>query len=294
MGLRRLFVIAATVRSVVRALLLSLAVLAAAALAGRAQAGSAPTFAARAALSPEVSSNWSGYALLPPSTDPISFSDVTGTWVQPKATCIAGRRDGAAFWVGLGGYDEASTSLEQLGTAIECDGVGKTPVNYAWWELVPAAAVRIPFKIAPGDTITAAVLVKDQTITFSLRDVTKRTRFSKALTTSQALDVASAEWIAEAPSNCTSSGRCSVIPLTNFRAVTFGKAAAIGNVHPGTLLDATWTADPIELIADDSQTGLFSQGDVLGPGVGAVPGGVSSDGRSFSVSWQRNLTPPTG
>ena len=275
--------------------LIALAVLTAAAIAGGGTAAAAsPSFASRVALTPEVSSNWSGYALIPPSADPIVFTDVTGTWVQPKATCTSGRRDAAAFWVGLGGYDPSSTSLEQLGTAIECDGSSKTPINYAWWELVPAAAVKIPFKIAAGDTVTAAVLVKGQTITFSLRDVTRHTRFSKVLTTAQTLDVSSAEWIAEAPSNCTSSGRCAVIPLNNFRTVTFSKAAAIGNEHPGTIRDATWTADPIELISDDSESGLFSQGDILGPGVGAVPADVSADGRSFSVTWQRNLSPPTG
>jgi Peptidase A4 family len=285
----------ATVPAVLKALL-ALAVLATAAVAGRATAtGTAsPTFAPRVAATPEVSSNWSGYALIPPATDPLSFSDVTGTWVQPKATCTAGRRDGAAFWVGLGGYGETSASLEQLGSAIECDGASKTPINYVWWELVPAPAKRITLKVSPGDTITAAVLVKDQTITFSLRNVTRGTRFSKVLTTTQALDTAAAEWIAEAPSNCSSGGRCSVIPLTDFRTVTFSKAATIGNDHPGTILDPAWTADPIELIADDSQSGLFSQSDVLGPGVGAVPADVSSDGRSFSVSWHRNLTPPTG
>jgi peptidase A4-like protein len=285
--------ITATVPAVLKALL-ALALVATAAAAGRATAGASPTFAARVAAAPEVSSNWSGYALIPPSTDPLSFSDVTGTWVQPKATCTSGRQDAAAFWVGLGGYDESSTSLEQLGSAIECNGSSKTPVNYVWWELVPAPARRLTMKVSPGDTITAAVLVQDQTITFSLRDVTRGTRFSKVLTTNQGLDTASAEWIAEAPSNCSFGGRCSVVPLTNFRTVTFSKAAAIGNTHPGTILDPTWTADPIELIADNSQSGLLSQSDVLGPGVGAVPADVTSDGRSFSVSWQRNLTPPTG
>lgn len=273
---------------------LALAVLATAAAAGRATAGTTPTYAARVAAAPEVSSNWSGYALIPPSTDPLSFSDVTGTWVQPRATCTAGRQDAAAFWVGLGGYDEASSSLEQLGSAIECNGSSTTPINYIWWELVPAPAKRITMKVSPGDTITAAVLVQGQTITFSLRNVTKHTRFSKVMTTNEGLDVASAEWIAEAPSNCSFGGRCSVIPLTNFRTVTFSKAAAIANEHPGTILDPTWTADPIELIADDSRSGVFSQNDVLGPGVGAVPADVTSDGRSFSVSWKRNLTPPSG
>ena len=273
--------------------LVPLAVVAVAVVAGRSSASGSTSFATRVAATPEVSSNWSGYALLQPSTDPVVFTDVTGTWVQPKATCTIGRRDAAAFWVGLGGYDEAASSLEQLGTAIECDGRTKTPIYYAWWELVPAAAVKIPFKVAPGDTVTAAVLVKDQTITFSLRNITKRTRFSKVLTTAQTLDLGSAEWIAEAPSNCTSLGQCTVIPLTNFRTVTFARAAAIGNDHPGTILDGTWTADPIELIADDTGSGLFSQGDILGPGIGAVPADVTADGRSFSVSWQRNLTPPT-
>jgi hypothetical protein len=274
--------------------LVPLAVIAVAVVAGRSTATASTSFTARVAAAPEVSSNWSGYALLQPSTDPVVFTDVTGTWVQPKATCTLGRRDAAAFWVGLGGYDEASGSLEQLGTAIECDGRSKTPLNYAWWELVPAAAVMIPFKVAPGDTVTAAVLVKGQTITFSLRNITKRTRFSKVLTTAQTLDLGSAEWIAEAPSNCTSLGQCTVVPLTNFRTVTFSRAAAIGNDHPGTILDGAWTAGPIELIADDTGSGLFSQGDILGPGVGAVPADVTVDGRSFSVSWQRNLTPPTG
>ena len=274
--------------------LVPFAVIVAAVLTGRSTAPAAATFAARVAAAPEVSSNWSGYTLLQPSTDPVVFTDVTGTWVQPKATCTLGRRDAAAFWVGLGGYDGSSSSLEQLGTAMECDGRSKTPINYAWWELVPAPAVMIPFKVTPGDTITAAVLVNGQTITFSLRNITKRTRFSKVLTTAQTLDLGSAEWIAEAPSNCTSLGQCNVVPLTNFRTVTFTKAAAIGNEHPGTILDGTWTAGPIELIADDTGSGLFSQGDILGPGVGAVPADVTADGRSFSVSWQRNLTPPTG
>jgi len=274
--------------------LVPLAILAVAIVGGRSPSTTTTSFAARVAATPEVSSNWSGYALLQPSTDPVTFTDVTGTWVQPKATCTAGRRDAAAFWVGLGGYDESSGSLEQLGTAIECDARSKTPVNYAWWELVPAAAVMIPFKVNPGDTITAAVLVNGQTITFSLRNITRRTRFSKVLTTAQALDLGSAEWIAEAPSNCTFAGQCTVVPLTNFRTVTFTNAAAIGNDHPGTILDGAWTPDPIELIADDSGSGGFSQGDILGPGVGAVPADVTADGRSFSVSWQHHLTPPTG
>ncbi len=251
-------------------------------------------FGVRSSITPEISSNWSGYALIPASSDPVTFSDVTGTWVQPKAKCTSGRTDASAFWVGLGGYGTSSDSLEQLGTAAECDGNSTTATNYAWWELVPAPSVQIPMKVKPGDTITAAVLVQGQTISFSLRDITRHERFSKVMTTTQDLDVSSAEWIAEAPSDCGAFDRCRVIPLTNFGTVTFSKAAAIGNDHPGTILDGAWTASPIELIAsEDSAVGFFGQSDVF-QGVGAVPTDVSADGRSFGVSWAKNLSPPAG
>jgi hypothetical protein len=271
-----------------RAGLLFLLAVAAVAAAGGAQARPL-AFAPRSTISPEVSSNWSGYALVAPDANPLAFTDVTGTWIEPQARCTSGRRDASAFWVGLGGYSRDAAALEQIGTAAECSGFGTAPVHYAWWEVVPAASVRIPLRIGAGDTVTAAVLVQDQKITFSLRDVTRRTRFSKVIDTAQALDVTSAEWIAEAPSDCSSPGRCRTVPLTNFGTVTFTRAAAIGNGHPGTITDGTWSASPIELVAGGGP-GFFGPSDSLGPGVGAVPGDVSADGRSFSVSWARNLT----
>lgn len=226
----------------------------------------------------EVSSNWSGYALVAPDpVAPLAFKDVTGTWVQPRATCTVGRRDASAFWVGLGGYDRASTSLEQIGTAAECNGSSTTPLSYAWWELVPAASVPIPMVIRPGDRIVAAVLVKGQKITFSLRNVTLPQRFSKVMNARQALDVGSAEWIAEAPSECTSITDCRVIPLTNFGAVTFTNAAAIANEHSGTINDVTWYASPIQLITRELSA------------AGATPSAVSGDGRTFSVTWAQTL-----
>ena len=95
-------------------------------------------------MTPEISSNWSGYAAI--SADPaapVAFTDVTATWRQPKSTCTTHRVSSAAFWVGLGGYDPASTSLEQLGTAADCDGNAKAATYYAWWSSCPAASVRI-------------------------------------------------------------------------------------------------------------------------------------------------------
>ena len=241
---------------------------------------------------PEISSNWSGYVAVAADGAPAAtFSDVTGTWIQPKASCSAGRTDAAAFWVGLGGNSSDSQALEQLGTSISCDGNSATPTYEAWWEIVPAASFPIRLKIRPGDRINAAVLVNGQTVTMSLKNLTRHTRFSKTMTLTQPLDVSSAEWIAEAPSNCTSSGRCTAVPLTQFGNVTFTNAAAIGNAHAGTITDPTWASIQIELISDGATSRFFGTGDPLGPAVGALPSDLSADGRSFSVSWQPNLSP---
>jgi hypothetical protein len=276
----------------VRALIAALLLLATIAATAHAAPTRTTTFAPRSTITPEVSSNWSGYAAIAgDAATPVTFTDVTATWREPKSACTAGRTSSAAFWVGLGGYDPASSSLEQLGTAADCNGSTRAPIDYAWWELVPAPSVRIPLSIHPGDTITAAVLVKGQTIVYSLKDVTRGTRFSKVLPVTQTLDVSSAEWIAEAPSSCSVGGRCRVVPLTNFGSVTFAKIAAIGNAHPGVLTDGAWTLAPIELIANGDGGDPIFGGDVLGPGVGAVPTDVTTDGRSFSVSWAQNLTP---
>jgi hypothetical protein len=239
-----------------------------------------------------VSSNWAGYAAVPADGATASFSDVTASWAEPKVTCTAGRTDSAAFWVGLGGDSDTSQSLEQLGTEADCDGSGGAPTYSAWWEIVPAASVRMSLVIHAGDRVTAAVLVKDQTVKMSLKNLTRGTRFSKTMTLAQPLDVSSAEWIAEAPSECTPSGRCRSVPLSRFGTVAFTNAAAINTGHPGTISDPAWIAAPIELIADGRGGRFFEGGDILGPGVGAVPSGLTADGRSFSIAWQKNLTPP--
>ena len=151
--------------------------------------------------------------------------------------------------------------------------------------------MRIKLKIFPGDMINAAVLVSGQTITFSLKDLTRSTRFSKVLTTSQALDTGSAEWIAEAPSECGSFGRCKVVPLTNFGTVTFTNAAAIANAHPGTITDGLWSTSPIELVTGGDTSRFFGQVSGDDAGTGAVPGDVTTDGRGFTVSYAQNLSP---
>jgi Peptidase A4 family len=242
------------------------------------------TFAPRDAAdaSPQASVNWSGYAAVSATTEAVpsansslTFGDVTGSWTQPKAHCVKGRADAAAFWVGIGGFDGDSSTLQQIGTTAQCSSRGVAS-SFVWWEIVPAGEVRVPLKVRAGDRVTAAVLVNGQEVTMSIKNATRRTRFSTTVTVSQPLDVSSAEWIAEAPTACTSNGICEVVPLTNFGSVTFSNAAATANRVSGTITDPAWLATPLQLIPEAS---------VGGPG--ASPGALSADGRSFRVSWQR-------
>jgi hypothetical protein len=209
-------------RSIVAATAALAIVVALACLAGRADAITDPL---------QFSSNWSGYAL-----SGASFTDATGTWKQPKARCTPGRATSSSFWVGIGGFGESSQALEQLGSVADCDASGRQSYRL-WYEVIPAPAQFISMKVAAGDTLTASLVVDGQRVVFSLKNTTHRARFSKVVTVSHPLDTTSAEWIAEAPSLCTSSSDCRIVPLTNFGSVGFSNIATVGDGHPGTITD---------------------------------------------------------
>jgi hypothetical protein len=236
--------------------------------------------AAASASADTVSSNWAGYAVSDSSTvttgattAPLQYTSVTATWKQPKARCT-GDSTYSAFWVGLGGYSEASNALEQIGTASDCSGAGVARY-YAWYELVPDAAVNLALKINAGDTVTASVNVNGTNVLVQVKNRTRKTSFTKLLPMA-APDLTSAEWIAEAPSACTAAGQCRVLPLSNFGSVVFTKIAAIANAHPGTITDPFWANELIRLVPS---TTAFSTSTL-----GATPAQVSADGRTFGVS----------
>jgi len=142
-----------------------------------------------------------------------------------------------------------------------------------WYELVPAASVPIALKVFPGNVIAASVSVAGTTVKVQIRNLTRKTRFSKTLR-ANALDVSSAEWVAEAPSACNQRGRCTVLPLTDFGTVPFANASATAAGHASSIVDASWTATPIELIPNERlQTAT-------------APSQLSPDGRVFTVTFQ--------
>jgi hypothetical protein len=249
--------------------------------------------AATSAADAQVSQNWAGY-VAGSSDGSTQFSNVSGSWVQPTSKCGTGQDD-AAFWVGIGGSgssssdgsslgDGSSTSLEQIGTEGNCTGNGTQ--YYAWYELVPAAPVQLNLAIHPGDQISASVGVNGSNIAFSLTDKTTGQSFTKTIQATDP-DTSSAEWIAEAPSQCDGSGNCTPLPLSDFGTVDFTSASATAGGHTGTISDPSWSAQPVALGADGSYDVSYGSG---GNTAGATPSTLSSDGSSFSVAWQASGT----
>ena len=210
------------------------------------------------------SSNWSGYAAYN-----ATFSDVKGSWIQPAANCSSTTTaQYASFWVGLDGYK--SSSVEQLGTDSDCAGRNK-PSYYAWWEMYPNPSHQISgFAVRPGDSISAEVSRVATVYTLTLVNNTTGQRFSTTQTSTAANS--SAEWVAEAPSQCIIVF-CRVLPLANFGTITFtGSYATSG------------TQKSISGYANDSIT----MTDTTGTTVRAQPSGLSPDGTSFSDTWRHS------
>lgn len=226
-----------------------------------------------------ISSNWAGYAI---HRGGLSYRVVQAAWRQPRVTCTRGIRTFSSYWVGLGGYSPSSNAIEQIGTEVDCQRSG-AEVSTAWYELLPAPSMPIEMAVAPGDQMAAAVDVIGHRVTFTLEDLTSRRVFRRALQ-SRSVDVSSAEWIVEAPSDCLTQSACRTLPLANFGQTGFTDAAAEGaRGHRGGLTDPSWqltriTLDPLGRRFEASNGAAAAVG-------GAVPGPVSAAGRAFNVKY---------
>jgi len=243
----------------------------------------------------QQSSNWAGYSVLTGSSTGAfakRFTSVSGTWIQPLATCVPGQPTFSAFWVGLGGYKQNSKALEQIGSEADCTGSGQVSY-YAWWEYVPDGPGTIHMTISPGDTISATVKVKGKRATVSLTDVTTGVTYTRTkVMRSPRPDTSAADWIAEAPSNCNGNS-CTPLALTNFGDVSFTNATAtsvgIDGYHTGVIADPDWIYGAINL---QSGRGRFRFGR-------NVPSSASTSvlgatGNAFTVTYTGGQTTPTG
>jgi hypothetical protein len=205
----------------------------------------------------------------------------------------------------LGGGGQQSSALEQIGTQADCDTSGQA-TYYAWYELVPSAPVKIDMTINPGDSVWARTAVNGDQVSLYIRDRTTNQTWSRTLTmTSATPDTSTAEWVAEAPSECASGAMssCTPLPLANFGKATFGDSYTTSNGHTGSISDSNWTAEAIAL--EPSSRSVFGggPGGYLDGGYGgysadtssgtsggsAAPTGLSNGGTTFSVDYGASL-----
>jgi hypothetical protein len=224
-----------------------------------------------------TSTNWSGYAA---HRSGVRFRNVSATWREPAASCTTNHDTYSSFWVGLGGYSLSSPALEQVGTEVDCNANGRQTLS-AWYELVPAPARTIRMAVAPGDIIIGNVHVSGHRVTVGLADATRGEYFAKTFT-DHVVDTTSAEWITEAPSDCTSANTCTTLPLANFGTVRFDGARAVttkGRV--ASIQSATWITTRL-MLGYKAQNGTLV---AKAASATATPSLLESLGRSFTVTY---------
>ena len=218
----------------------------------------------------EDSTNWSGYAV-----EGSSFTKALGSWTVPTVNCSKTPNTYSSFWVGIDGW--TSTTVEQTGTDSDCDG--STPSYYAWYEFYPAASILISsVPVSPGNHISASVTYTSGTsFTITLTNESTGKSYSKTGSVSGAKRT-SAEWIAEAPC-CTRRG--GILPLADFGTVDFGEDyTGVSSTNDATDSSVSgaigaFGSNVFESIMINGSTGADE----------AVPSGLSSDGTSFTVTW---------
>jgi hypothetical protein len=189
------------------------------------------------------------------------------------------------MWVGLGGYKLTSPAVEQVGTELDC--VGGHPSSSAWYELAPSASHRVRIGLHQGDLISASVTAAGGRVTVAISDLTSHHTYRKTVSPAGAIDLSSAEWILEAPSECIfGSSSCQTLPLANFGRAGFSLARAQTATGPtGTISTAGGQDTKITL---GPKAPLFVS---IHPGqvpVGtATPSALINHGSSFTISFQR-------
>jgi hypothetical protein len=179
-----------------------------------------------------VSGNWGGYVA---QRHGVKFRYVRAVFFVPYVDCASSPSSFSGHWVGLDGAGNGT--VEQDGILAACQG--STPVYSAWYEMFPLPPVYATITVRPGNSIVASAYYDSgaRKFTLSLTDTTNGQQFSHTLgcpAQSQCQRL-SAEVISEAPS----SG-ASILPLSNFRAESFGDVVVTDSRGDRAGLRAPW------------------------------------------------------
>ncbi len=243
----------------------------------RASASASASAGAGGGVTTITSDNWAGYAA---HGHGVKFQRAAATWREPAAICTTGEESYSAFWIGIGGYSRSSEALEQIGTELDCTASGRATMS-AWYELLPAPTRAVRMAVRAGDLMTAGVSIRGRRVTLRIADETRRETFARTIV-DHSIDATSAEWIAEAPSDCSKSGACTTLPLTDFDGVDFSGATATTTTGTTSGIDdPAWTTTKLLLGYRRSGTAFVAKA----TSARATPTGLTDGGRVFRVDF---------
>jgi hypothetical protein len=210
-----------------------------------------------------ISADWSGYLVTSNLGNPQGqVVGINASWTVPRIGVFSSDAYSSA-WIGIGGHSEKT--LIQTGT--EQDSVNGQEYYSAWYEMLPANAIRIDtINISPGDIITASInLVNSDTDQWAIRiyDVTKGQGFYRTFIYNSSR--LSADWVVERP-----HVNNQITSLANFGTIKFTSAYAKIGDTVGTI--ASFPYSQVIMTTD-----LSLQLTSVSP--------LGSDGASFNVTY---------
>ena len=196
---------------------------------------------------------------------------VSASWIVPSASCNGGTSNElfSFMWVGI----EDFTKIEQIGTRSDC--FGSNPTYFAWYEFWPTQANSVTInQVSPGDQIQAQVSYSISTSIYTLTISDQTQRWTKTFSGSGGQNL-EPDWIVEAPVD--SSGQ--QYPLADFGSVTFS-SCSMTLIHNGQIIMApiTYNDQVFQVTMFDGNTNRIL----------ASPSSLSSDGTSFTVTWENS------
>ncbi len=245
---------------------------------------------------PEMSRNWSGYAVTTADNKAKRITMVKATWIvnkpkavqeriDPRITAMVGKglTRGYSQWIGIDGYN--NHALIQEGTAIIYLN-GKS-VNYAWYELIPdrennGNVINHPFLIPgftmkPKDVIYAKIkaLGVDNQWQLTMINKTENEAFSKIV--KYKTPMASAEWIVERQMLPLFGFLNYFTHIINTGTSVFGNAAVEIDGKTMNLGQLKSFSITMRYYPDASSE------------IKEIPSKLSKDGRGFSVDYEKTL-----
>jgi hypothetical protein len=247
------------------------------------------------------SANWAGYAA--------SYSTRTFRWVSanfkvPAVSCTgvtAANGTISGHWVGLDGFRNTSTTVEQVGVIEGCAPTGSNtfvPAYLPFWEMAPNQAYS-PGKVTvhAGDAVRISVYYNKSThvFTLSFSDVTNGQHFTRtsACPSGSTCKRNSAEAISEPPlvSYDPSTGDAQFAPLADFGSMKFNSVAitTTSGLHGG-LTSPYWNTYKITETAGQNSDSTPMNFNATGTGISSgtvldIPSSLSNK-NTFSNTWQ--------